>query len=91
MNVSVTARGVVYGRVQGVGFRAFAGKQARLHGVTGYARNQADGSVAFAVTGPRGTVETMLQTLEVGPSLAQVSRVDISWQPAEDMHGFEIG
>ena len=91
MNVKVTARGVVYGRVQGVGFRAFTRKQARLHSVTGYANNQADGSVAFALTGPRSAVEAILQTLEVGPALAQVSRVNVSWQPAEDMHSFEIG
>jgi acylphosphatase len=87
---SVTARGVVYGKVQGVGFRAFTRKRARLHAVTGYAHNQADGSVAFALTGPRSAVVAILQTLEVGPMLAQVSRVDVSWQPAEDMRGFEI-
>ena len=91
MNDSVTARGVVSGKVQGVGFRAFTRKQAQHYVVTGYAHNQADGSVAFAITGPRGTVLEMLQTLEVGPTLAQVSRVDVSWEPAEDMHGFEIG
>jgi acylphosphatase len=91
VNEGVTARGVVYGKVQGVGFRAFTRKQARLHAVTGYAHNQADGSVAFALTGPRSAVVAMLQTLEVGPTLAQVSRVDVSWQPAEDMRGFEIG
>ena len=48
-------------------------------------------SVAFALTGPRSAVEAILQTLEVGPALAQVSRVNVSWQPAEDMHSFEIG
>ncbi len=74
-----------------VGFRAFTRKQARLHSVTGYANNQADGSVAFGFTGPCSAVEEMLQKLEVGPALAQVSRVDVSWQPAEDMRGFEIG
>ena len=30
-----------------VGFRAFTRKQARLHSVTGYANNQADGSGGF--------------------------------------------
>ena len=93
VNDSVTARGVVSGKVQGVGFRAFTRKQAQQHAVTGYAHNQADGSVAFALTGPRSALVTILETLEVGPTLAQVSRVDVSWQSAEAeaMHGFEIG
>ena len=35
----------VQGRVQGVGFRYFTYGRARHHGLTGYVRNQADGSV----------------------------------------------
>ena len=91
MNDRVTATGTVHGKVQGVCYRAFVREQARLHGVTGYARNQPDGSVAFALTGARAAVELVLQALEEGPSLARVSSVDVSWQPAKEMHGFETG
>ena len=90
MTEQVTARGVVYGRVQGVAFRYFTREQARQHKLTGYARNQADGSVAFALCGERSVVEAVLRALEVGPSLARVSRVDVSWEPAVEMSGFEI-
>ena len=42
-----TARGSVHGIVQGVWFRAFTREQALRHGLSGYARNQADGSATF--------------------------------------------
>ena len=59
--------------------------------MTGYARNQSDGSVAFALTGPRKAVETVLRALREGPPRARVDRVEVTWHPAEPMTGFETG
>ena len=42
------------------------------------------------LTGSRNAVEATLQALEGGPSQAQISRVEVNWQPAEDMYGFGI-
>ncbi len=90
MGKTVTARGSVHGLVQGVWFRGFARQQALAHGLTGYARNQSDGSVAFALTGPRKQVEQVIAALHKGPPAARVTRVEVHWGEAEPMQGFEI-
>ncbi len=90
MPAIVTARGVVHGRVQGVCFRAFTRDQAEQHKLGGYARNQADGTVAFALCGPRNAVDSVLDALRQGPTLAQVSHIDVSWLTDVTITGFEI-
>lgn len=47
---------VYHGRVQGVGFRATAKRLADEHGVVGWARNEADGSVRVVAEGPSDRV-----------------------------------
>ena len=89
MSEIVTARGVVHGKVQGVWFRAFTRERALERGLTGYARNQPDGTVAFALCGPRNAVETVLGLLRQGPPLAQVTDLDVSWSADEDIQGFQ--
>jgi acylphosphatase len=42
---------VYFGRVQGVGFRATAAQVARTFDVTGYVRNQPDGTVELVAEG----------------------------------------
>ena len=91
MRSSVTARGSVHGRVQGVWFRAFTQEKAQEHGLTGYARNCRDGSVAFALTGSRPAVEAVIQALHEGPPAAHVTRVEVEWGEAEAMEGFQTG
>lgn len=48
---------VFRGRVQGVGFRAKARGVAARHAVTGWVRNEPDGSVKCVVEGPAGEPE----------------------------------
>ena len=91
MNTSAeqcTARGVVRGKVQGVWFRAFTREQALARELSGYARNQPDGSVAFALTGPRDDIEAVLAEMGEGPPLAEVRAIEVDWIAAEVMDGF---
>lgn len=48
------------GRVQGVGFRALAKHLAAEHGVTGWVRNEADGSVRLVAEGSDEAVQAFL-------------------------------
>ena len=51
------------GRVQGVGFRATAKHLATEHEVTGWIRNEADGSVHLVAEGPDRIVNAFLEDL----------------------------
>lgn len=65
----------VTGRVQGVGFRASAVRQAHLLGIRGWVRNNADGSVEALLQGDHEQVDRMLSWLHAGPPAARVSEV----------------
>jgi acylphosphatase len=84
-------RAVVRGRVQGVGFRAFATRRARELGLKGFARNLADGrGVEVVAEGRRPALEALLAALRLGPSSAHVEAVDASWDEAVGAYsGFE--
>lgn len=65
----------VEGRVQGVGFRAAAVRQAHLLKLGGWVRNLSDGRVEVLLQGPHETVDQMLSWLLQGPAAARVSHV----------------
>ena len=71
----------VYGRVQGVGFRAYTLRQAQTLGLTGWVRNRLDGSVEVVAEGPKGALEDLLRRLRQGPSAAWVREVQAEWEP----------
>ena len=70
----------VRGRVQGVSFRVWTRNEAVRLGLTGWVRNEADGSVAALIAGPKAAVAAMIERLERGPPAASVSSVEM--QPA---------
>ena len=83
---------VIRGRVQGVGFRAWVQHQAELHGLDGWVRNRADGTVEAAFSGPANLVDVMLKACESGPRGARVEQVERSSLdiPAYNSSGFGI-
>lgn len=72
----VTAAFRVVGRVQGVGFRAWAAGHASRHGLGGWVRNCRDGSVEVAVAGPAPAVERFRELLGQCPPHARVVGVE---------------
>ncbi|GGO56288.1 acylphosphatase [Roseovarius pacificus] len=80
----------ITGRVQGVSFRVWTQRQAQARGLTGWVRNEPDGTVRAWIEGPRDMVQGMLATLHEGPSVARVDRVDSSEAAPEGFEGFEI-
>jgi acylphosphatase len=79
----------VTGRVQGVGFRAWAAREAERRGVSGGVRNEPDGSVAALLAGPAAAVEEVIGALARGPRGAAVA--EVASEPAEPpAAGFRI-
>ncbi len=72
----------IYGRVQGVFFRANMREQARILGLTGWVRNLPDGSVEAVIEGPRSKVLELVKWAYRGPRLARVEKVDVEWEQA---------
>ena len=82
---------VVRGRVQGVGYRVFALREASYLGLDGHVANMADGSVHVVAEGPRPDLDTLLERLEEGPPAGWVDRVITRWEPARGIgSGFRI-
>lgn len=71
----------VTGRVQGVGYRAFAHRVAQQAGLRGGVRNLDDGRVEIEVEGPQADIEAFLHHVKAGPTCATVRHVDVKWEP----------
>jgi len=79
------------GIVQGVFFRASAQQQAIEYGISGYARNLADGDVELMVCGLQEDVDTMLAWLKHGPENAEVNDIQVKQVPLQEFNHFSIG
>jgi acylphosphatase len=69
----------VRGRVQGVGFRASAAREARRLQLTGWVKNLLDGRVETVAEGADDSVDAYLAWLRQGPSMSHVTGVDSEW------------
>jgi len=84
-------RFLVRGRVQGVGFRWFVEREARLLGITGWVRNNADGAVEVLAQGTREQLAGLRDRLQQGPRAARVDDVDESEANlTQDLTSFRI-
>ena len=82
---------IVRGRVQGVGFRYAAIREANRLGVRGTVRNTDDGCVEVIAEALADQLALFLAWLEHGPAGAHVRKVDVSYQqPSGAYRGFEI-
>jgi acylphosphatase len=80
----------VTGRVQGVFFRAETQREADRLGLTGWVRNEPDGSVAAHFEGEPAAVEAMVAWCGEGPSRARVDGVDVRDAEVTDAERFEV-
>jgi acylphosphatase len=74
----VCKRCLVSGRVQGVFYRASTAERARALGVTGYAKNLADGRVEVLACGEEAAVKELCGWLWEGSPAAKVEAVEIA-------------
>jgi len=81
----------VEGRVQMVGFRAFVRRHARDLGLTGWVRNEPDGSVAVEAAGDAESMRRFEESLRQGPHAARVERLQVRELPAPPATaGFDV-
>ena len=80
----------VVGKVQGVFYRDSAQKKAQELGLSGFVRNEPDGSVHIEVEGTPGAIVTFIDWCRQGPPKASVTDVTVSEGPLQSYSGFEI-
>ncbi len=83
-----TAKFVITGRVQGVFYRASTRERALALGVTGYASNQPDGSVAVLASGTDVALDALQRWLQDGPPAARVASVTRQDLAEQSLQGF---
>ena len=82
---------IVHGDVQGVGFRYFVQRKAQQLGLSGWVRNNDDGTVELVAEGSREQLEQLKRTLDEGPRLARVDRVETKWSEGTgSLNRFEL-
>ena len=67
----------VSGKVQGIGFRRYAGEAALRLGITGWVKNLSNGDVQLCVEGDRRNVRAVVEWCRKGPPLADVRGITV--------------
>ncbi|WP_054636640.1 acylphosphatase [Thalassobacillus sp. C254] len=71
-------RVLVYGRVQGVGFRRYARKNAVKYRIKGWVRNNENGTVEIIVQGLPSRIGQFIGKILIGPKRAKVDSIEVS-------------
>ena len=64
------------GRVQGVGFRFFVQTEAKKAKVTGWVKNESDGSVTMEIQGTPEQLSSLEDRIKKGNGFAKVTQLD---------------
>lgn len=80
----------VFGKVQGVFFRASSQDKAEALGIKGWVKNQADGSVLIEAEGPEDKLQDLISWCRQGPARATVEKVAYSEDELQAYEQFEI-
>ena len=79
----------IYGKVQGVFFRAATKAVADQLGVKGFVKNQEDGSVYVEAEGDEFSLNSFLEFCNEGPEKAKVEKVEITEGDLKNYRNFE--
>ena len=81
---------VIYGLVQGVGFRRFTRRKANLYKIVGWVRNKENGTVEIDAEGLSMNMVQFLSSIKTGPKRSKIERVEITQlQTLENYQGFK--
>ncbi len=81
---------LVYGKVQGVGYRKFAKAKADELGIKGSTQNLQDGSVEIYAQAKEQTLQSYCEMLKKGPLRANVSHIQSSREERKTFSEFSI-
>jgi len=76
----------IRGRVQEVYFRVYTQKKAEELGLTGYVKNESDGSVTIVAQGEKEKLSSLFDWSKKGPSMAYVKKVSMTIRDVENQY-----
>lgn len=68
---------LIFGDVQGIGYRSFVKSNARKLGLVGWVRNLPEGTVEAEVAGLQEAIDHLVRLCKKGPFMAEVKAVDV--------------
>jgi acylphosphatase len=80
---------IVFGRVQGVGFRHATKQQAHNLGLNGFVKNQYNGTVYIEAEGENAALNHFVLWCRQGPPYAEVDNLDVTDGEIKGFSGFE--
>lgn len=80
----------VSGKVQGVFFRASTQREANRLNISGFVRNEEDGSVYIEAEGPEDKLEAFVAWCHRGPERARVDKCEVVDGEIIGFEGFEV-
>ncbi len=80
----------VSGRVQGVGFRWSAAREAGILGIAGFVKNMPDGNVYIEAEGTRDQLDSFVGWCKMSPGLSEVKSVTVEQCPVSGYRDFRI-
>lgn len=86
----VRYRVIVSGRVQGVWYREACRREAIAADVSGWVRNNYDGTVEAVLEGYAAAVDRVLAWMRTGPPRAVVTGVEATPEAPHGDHGFAV-
>jgi acylphosphatase len=80
----------IYGKVQGVCFRDSSQEKAKELNLSGWVRNEPDGTVIIVAEGEEKDLEELIEWCKNGPNYTKVEKVDVKWTESTSLDGFVV-
>lgn len=81
-----TVKIFIFGKVQGVFFRAFIKERAVFLGIKGYTRNISNGSVEVVVQGNNENLKKFINFLKKVPKFAKIEKIKVSHETNDKIY-----
>lgn len=80
----------IYGEVQGIGYRYFVRETAKSYGITGWVKNNIDGSVEIEASGSLETMKEFIEDIKTKHKWARIVKIIDEEIPYKKYTDFKI-
>ncbi len=82
---------MIFGQVQGIGFRYFVKEKADEFKIVGFVQNQPDNSVLIVAEAEKDELEKFIQSVKIEHRFAKITNLNIEWFEAKNEYNkFDI-